>query len=86
MLKKTKKAFSLLELSITILIIGILLIGVIGAKHLIKKSRISTAQNLTSSAPISGILDNALWLESSIDYKAFSNDVNNVTRTIVVML
>jgi prepilin-type N-terminal cleavage/methylation domain-containing protein len=79
MTRPHKSAFSLLELSITILIIGILLIGVIGAKHLIKKSRISTAQNLTSSAPISGILDNALWLESSLDYKAFSNDVNNVT-------
>ena len=77
--KKPHKAFSLLELSITILIIGILLIGVIGAKHLIKKSRITTAQNLTISSPINGILDNSLWLESSLDYKAFSNDSNTTT-------
>ena len=75
----SKSAFSLLELSIVILIIGILLIGVIGAKHLIKKSRITTAQNLTVSSPINGILDNSLWLESSLDYKAFSNDSNTTT-------
>ena len=77
--KKPHKAFSLLEISIVILIIGILLIGVIGAKHLIKKSRITTAQNLTVSSPINGILDNSLWLESSLDYKAFSNDSNTTT-------
>ena len=74
-----KSAFSLLEISITILIIGILLIGVIGAKHLIKKSRITTAQNLTLVSPIVSIADNDLWLESSLDYKAFSNDSNTTT-------
>ncbi|MBL6664214.1 MAG: prepilin-type N-terminal cleavage/methylation domain-containing protein, partial [Rickettsiales bacterium] len=55
---RNKTAFSLLELSIVIVIIGVLIVGVIGGKHIIKKSRISTAQSLTSSSPISGINDN----------------------------
>lgn len=81
MLKPKKSAFSLLELSIVILIIGILLIGVIGSKHLIKKTRLASAQSLTTNSPINGILGNALWLESSLDYKAFSNNSNPLTNS-----
>lgn len=35
------------------------------ATGLVKKSKITAAQSLTKSAPIGGIQDNALWLESS---------------------
>ncbi|MBL6664618.1 MAG: prepilin-type N-terminal cleavage/methylation domain-containing protein, partial [Rickettsiales bacterium] len=64
--KKSKSAFSLLELSIVIVITGILIIGVVGSKHIIAKSRITTAQSLTRSSPVNGILNNKLWLESSL--------------------
>jgi hypothetical protein len=36
-----------------------------GATGLVKKSKIAAAQSLTKASPISGITDNALWLESS---------------------
>lgn len=65
-IKKNRKAFSLIEVSIVILIIGILIIGVIGAKHMIKKARISAAQSITRSSPISSITNNKLWLETSL--------------------
>ncbi|MBL6664532.1 MAG: prepilin-type N-terminal cleavage/methylation domain-containing protein [Rickettsiales bacterium] len=71
-------AFSLLELSIVILIIGILILGVIGSKHIIKKSRLSSAHSLTNSAPINSIADNALWLESSYDDRAFTDATTNI--------
>jgi prepilin-type N-terminal cleavage/methylation domain-containing protein len=70
-------AFSLLELSIVILIIGLLIAGVIGSKHIIKKSRISSAHSLTNSAPINSITDNALWLESSYDDRAFTDETTD---------
>ena len=46
--KKThKKAFSLLELSVVIIIIGILLSGVIAGKRLIADSKLQLSQALT---------------------------------------
>ena len=74
LLNKKKSAFSLIEVSIVIVIIGLLIIGVIGSKHLIAKSRLSTARSLTTSSPISSVRDNALWLESSLDELAFSDN------------
>ena len=70
---RSKKAFSLLELSIVIVIIGVLLIGVIGSKHLVKKARINAAQAITRSSPISAVKGNKLWIESSLDDFSFGN-------------
>ncbi len=69
MLKRTLKikAFSLIEVAVTILIIGILIAGVFVAEGMIKKSRIATAQAMTASSPIGSIRDTSLWLESSMD-------------------
>ena len=60
-------AFTLIELSAVIVIIGILIAGVMTATGLVKKSKIAAAQNLTKASPIPGITDNALWLESSAE-------------------
>jgi len=62
-----KKAFSLIELSIVILIIGILIAGVTQSSRLIKQFRLKTAQNLTQSSPVSSIKDLVLWYETSMD-------------------
>lgn len=56
-----------MEVSVVILIIGLLLIGVIGAKHMLKKARITSAHSLTKASPINAIKSNAIWLESSFD-------------------
>jgi len=64
-MQSSKKAFSLIELSAVIVIIGILIVGAMIASDLVKKSKIAAAQSLTKASPIAGIQDNALWLESS---------------------
>lgn len=61
-----RTAFSLMELSIVIVIIGLLLAGVVGSKHILKKARINSAQSITRSSPLNSTVGNKLWLESSL--------------------
>lgn len=72
---KLKKAFSLIELSIVILIIGILIAGVTQSSRLIRQFRIQSAQTLTQSAPVTSIKDLTLWLETTGDNSL--SDANN---------
>jgi Tfp pilus assembly protein PilE len=65
MLPHKKKAFSLIELSIIILVIGILIAGVISSSKLIKASRLSSARTLTQSSPVASYKDLAVWFEST---------------------
>ncbi len=59
------KAFSLIEISVVILIIGILVTGVIQGSKLVDKMRLNTARSLTKSSPVVGISDLAYWFEST---------------------
>jgi len=65
--RKIKNAFSLIELSIVILIVGILVAGVTSSSRLIKRMKITVAQNLTQSSPVPSIKDLSVWYESSMD-------------------
>ena len=69
MLKKT--AFSLIELSIVILIIGILIAGVTQSSRLIREIRFAGAQSITQSSDIASIADLAIWLETTSE-KSFT--------------
>jgi prepilin-type N-terminal cleavage/methylation domain-containing protein len=60
-----KRAFSLIELSIVILVVGILVAGVIQASNLVSKFRLSNAQTLTQSSPVSSIKNLVLWLDTT---------------------
>ncbi len=57
-------AFSLIELSIVILIIGTLIAGVTQGSRLVRISKLRTAQNQTSTSPVSSIDGLALWLDA----------------------
>jgi prepilin-type N-terminal cleavage/methylation domain-containing protein len=65
--KNTQKfsAFSLIELSIVVLIIGILIAGVTQGSRLVRQSRIKTAYNTTQNSPVSSIPDLGMWLEAA---------------------
>lgn len=60
-----KKAFSLIELSIVILIIGILIAGVTQGSRLVGQMRLASARALTQSSPVNSIKDLAVWIEGT---------------------
>jgi len=62
---KKYQAFSLIELSIVILIIGILVAGVTQSSRLVNQFRISNIRQLVVNSPINSIKDLALWLETT---------------------
>ena len=66
-IKNFNKAFSLIELSIVILIIGILVAGVTQSSRLINQLKLSTAQSLTRSSDVNSILDLTFWVEPTLD-------------------
>ena len=60
-----KKAFTLIELSIVVVIIGLLIAGISVGKSLVKSSRLSSARSITLSSQIVTIPGMVLWLENS---------------------
>ena len=65
-IKITNKAFSLIELSIVILIIGILVAGVTQSSRLIRAMKLQSARSLTLSSPVPSFKNINLWLESTL--------------------
>lgn len=79
---KRNSAFSLIELSIVILVIGILIAGITQSSRLVKQVRIRTAQTLTQSSPVNSIKDLAVWFEPTMESSfADSETQNNSTIT-----
>lgn len=74
------KAFSLIELSIVVLIIGILISGITQGSRLIKASKLQTAKTLTLSSDVNSIKDLAMWLETSLDNSVTIDSSSTVTK------
>jgi prepilin-type N-terminal cleavage/methylation domain-containing protein len=66
-MKNKQRAFSLIELSIVILIIGILIAGVTQSSRLLRMAKLSTAQTLTKSSPVAGIPGLMVWFEPTLE-------------------
>jgi prepilin-type N-terminal cleavage/methylation domain-containing protein len=70
---KNKLGFSLLEISVVLLIIGILLASVTAGRNLLKQSRLTSAKSLTNSSPVNSVGlftpggGLVLWLEPTLD-------------------
>ncbi len=64
---KRNSAFSLIELSIVVIIIGILIAGVMQGSKLYFKFKLQTAQALTRSSSVNGIKNLVLWYETTLD-------------------
>lgn len=60
-----KKAFSLIELSIVLLIIGILIAGVTQSSRLIEQFKLTSARAKTKSSPVNSIKGLSMWLETT---------------------
>lgn len=70
--KNHHSAFSLIELSIVLIIIGLLVAGVTAGQRLIVSARLTTAKAVTESSPVSSIKGLTLWMDAVSD-TAFDN-------------
>jgi prepilin-type N-terminal cleavage/methylation domain-containing protein len=72
-----KNAFSLIELSIVILIIGILVAGVTQSSRLVRQFTLNSARNITQGSPVYSIPGLLTWVEttmaSSYDFEPEDN-------------
>jgi prepilin-type N-terminal cleavage/methylation domain-containing protein len=80
---KPHLAFSLIELSVVILVIGILVIGITKGNRIITQAKLKSAQSLTTSSPVVSTSGLVLWLES-VDENNFlaaqTSDGANLTQ------
>jgi prepilin-type N-terminal cleavage/methylation domain-containing protein len=74
-----KKAFSLIELSIVILIIGILVAGVTQSSRLLSAMRIQSVKSLTMNSPVPSIQGLTMWFETSLDKNFATGSSGNYT-------
>lgn len=65
MLKNSSRAFSLIELSIVILIIGILIAGITQGSRLFIRAKINSARSATQSSPVASISGLSVWWEAT---------------------
>ena len=72
-MKKSSSAFSLIELSIVILIIGIIIAGITQGSRLVTKMRVASARALTQSSPVTSIKGLMMWLETTMDGNVVSS-------------
>ena len=63
--KLFKQAFSIIEVAIVIVIVGILIVGIVKGKDLYIAAKASTAKNLTTNSHIVRIKSLASWYEAS---------------------
>ncbi|MBM5782883.1 MAG: prepilin-type N-terminal cleavage/methylation domain-containing protein [Pelagibacterales bacterium] len=73
--KYIKKAFSLVELSIVIMVIVIIVLGVISGSILYDKFQLKVAQNQTTSSPVNSIKDLELWIETTLEKSVEQSDL-----------
>lgn len=69
---KVKSAFSLIELSIVILVIGVLISGFSKYDKIITKFRLISARTQTASSPVTSIKNLVVWYETTSE-KSFIN-------------
>lgn len=81
--RKLGSGFTLLELSMSILIIGIIVLGIARGSTIIFQSKVNAARSLTSSSPVNSIADLLLWLEPTgskvFNNNSYINDNNQIT-------
>jgi len=78
-MKKSSSAFSLIEVSLVVLIISLIAAGILTTTNLIKKSRLQTAQVLTKNSPVNNISNLVAWFETSLDSSFITNEKSDGT-------
>lgn len=71
-----KKGFSLIELSIVILVIGVLIGGIYQGTTLYRRMKLEAAKWITKGSPVASVYGLSLWLDATSD-EAFDSTPNN---------
>lgn len=77
MKRKAHKAFSLIELSIVMLIIGIIIAGVTQSSRLISAYKLIAARNQTKNSPVASISNIVLWLDAASETSLKDNETQD---------
>lgn len=77
----TKSGFSLIELSVVIIVIGILVIGVTKGSTILNKARIKSAQNLTHSSAVNSMIGLVAWFDASSAESIKTSTIENEATT-----
>ena len=72
-----KTAFSLIELSVVVLIIGILIAGITAGSRLVRNSKLASAAQFTKSSDVNSIPDLVLWLEPTQENSFATTSTNS---------
>ena len=72
-----KKAFTLIEFSIVILVIGIVVAAILGGNYLYNKSVLASARSLTQSSILRSFRELYLWLETASETSISDSDREN---------
>lgn len=75
-MKNTKKtAFSLMEMSLVLIVVGIIVAGVANGSKLVMAYKVNVAKSVTESSSIPGIADLVFWIETTSD-KGFTSKID----------
>jgi prepilin-type N-terminal cleavage/methylation domain-containing protein len=77
--KSKLKAFSLIELSIVILVIGILIAGIMEGRDILYKAKLSAARALSQSSDVASIKNLVVWVDATQE-----NSVINISDSKIV--
>ncbi len=73
--KNSRSAFSLIEISMVLIVIAILFTGTIAANNLIAKSKLTSARSQTKSSVVASTKDLVAWFDS-VSEKSFKDGEN----------
>jgi len=74
---KIRKAFSLIETSVVLLIIAIVIVGITQSSRLINAFRLSSAKTTTESSPVTSIEGLSAWWETTMDESIDKNSADD---------
>ena len=83
--KIDKKAFTIIEISVLMLVISVMIVGVMTSKSMVTKSRLANAQSLTQQSYVNDINNDLIaWYETSLEGSFNASEIKNDGSPITV--